>query len=67
MKNALLLVQNEECMREMHPLDWGPLPSSVNLGILHDVIQVIKWTTPSPSIFAYYKRIVGRPRNEANA
>ena len=25
-KNTLLLVRNEECMREMHPFDRGPFP-----------------------------------------
>ena len=36
-------------------LSTGPLPPSVYLGDT-DVIHVIKWTRPSPSIFAYCKR-----------
>ena len=42
----------------MRSFDGGPLPPSVYLhvGIDTDVIHVIKWTRPSPSIFAYCKR-----------
>ena len=47
-KNVPLLVQNEECMHKMHSFDW-PLPPPTY------IIHMIKWTRPSPSIFAYCK------------
>ena len=50
--NVLLLVQNEESMHKKCVLLIGdPSPP---LG-RHNVIHVIKWTRPSPSIFAYCK------------
>ena len=51
-KIMLLLVQNEEHMHEMCSFDWGPLPP-LSTWIDTDVIQ---WTRPSPSVFAYCKR-----------
>ena len=51
-KSVLLLVQNEELVREMRPFDQWSLPPSVDT----DVIHVINDTRPSPSIFAYCKR-----------
>ena len=40
----------------MHSFDWGPLPPpSVYLG-RQNVVHVIKWTRPPPSVFAYCRR-----------
>ena len=53
-KNIPLLFQNEEHMCEVRSFDQGPLPPSVYLG-RQNIIHVIKWTKPSPSVFAYCK------------
>ena len=51
-KNVLLLVQNEECVHKKSSFDWGP-PLSTQVDT--DVIHMIKWTRPSPFVFAYCK------------
>ena len=61
-KNIPLLFENKEHVREIPSLDGDPPPLDT------DVNHVIKWTRPSPSVFAYYNRsknwTVGRPGNE---
>ena len=55
-KNIPLLVQNEERVcKKLHSFNQGPTPLSVYLG-RQNVIHMIKWTRPSPSVSAYCKR-----------
>ena len=54
-KNALLLVHNEERVREMCSFDRGPLPP-LSTEVDTDVIHMIKWTRPFPSAFVYCKQ-----------
>ena len=51
-KNVPLLFQSKERVHKMHSFNRGSLPPSVYLGRQN----VIKWTRPSPSIFAYCKQ-----------
>ena len=51
-KSVPLLVQNEERLWVMHP----PTPPPSAYQVDTDIIHVIKWTRPSPFIFAYWKQ-----------
>ena len=60
-KNVALLVQDKEHVHKMCSFNQGSLPLSVYTGVIH----VIKWTRPSPSVFAYCKNwTLGRPWNK---
>ena len=61
------VVQNEECVREMRSFDQGPLPSSLSTKVDTHVIDMIKWTRPSPSIYAIINWTVGRSGNETTS
>ena len=52
-KNVPLLVQNEERVHEMHSFDGGSPPPPLSTQADTDIIHVIKWTRPLPSVFAY--------------
>ena len=54
-ENVSHLVKNKECTRKMCHFNNGPPPPQSTM-VDADISHVIKWTRPSPSVFAYYMR-----------
>ena len=64
-RNVPLLIQNEECVREMGSFNWDPPPLCLPDT---DIIHVIKWTRLLLCFFvlqAIKNWMMGRPGNEA--